>query len=191
MKRLAKISEEDEIDSLCNWIENRVPISENQYNKLLDSYKVSCNCYRVLGFDISDIENSICAYFDIDMYDDNSGKFASKQEFLNSFKTIIEDNNKICSWTNNEDSINELINDASNSYDVIILISANIEGIDINKIINDNKEKMNYLLYDYQNEILGRQISESKVLSIYMGGSYGKIDIPNNGNLNEYINLFV
>ena len=71
------------------------------------------------------------------------------------------------------------------------MISANIEGIDINKIINDNKEKMNYLLYDYQNEILGRQISESKVLSIYMGGSYGKIDIPNNGNLNEYINLFV
>lgn len=188
MKRLIKAN--NTIDSLSNWIENHIPINDNEYEELIKDYKISGNFYRILGFELSDIEQAIESYYNVDLYDDNSNVNTSKQEFLNCIKTIIKNDGKFCSWTKDFDSAMKIVSEASDYYDINIMIYANVEGIDINKVIDDNKEKMDHLLYTYQNEVLGKQKGNFDIVDIYIGGGYEKIDIPSSGNLNEYINLF-
>lgn len=190
MKRLIKMNEinNSTINSLCNWIENKVEISESDYSELIKNYSTSGICYRVLGFEINDIEKAISNYYNIDLYDDNSSIKTSKSDFLNALKTMIIDDDRICSWTNNIDSIKDLINDASDYYEIIIIIKANVNGIDINKVIEDNKDQMEYLLYTYQNEVLGKQSNISQIIDVYI--SNNKLNFPENGNLHDYINLF-
>lgn len=187
VKRLIKLNNKNTLDAIDNWIENAVPISESDYQELLLKYKTSGNFYRVLGFDMNQIEDAITTYFDIDMYDDNSYIKTNKQEFLNAFKTIIREDNTICSWTDDEDSIDHLLNDGSNSYDILILIQAKVEGIDINQLLDDYPNLNDS--YRYQNEILGKQIGSANIIGIYYD-SFNEIIIPPTGNLNEYINLF-
>ena len=187
MKRLIKLNSENAIDAIENWVENKVPISENNYQELLEKYKASGTFYRVLGFDMDDIETAITTYFDIDMYDDNSYVKTNKQEFLNAFKTIIREDGTICSWTDEESSIDELLSDGSNYYDILILIRAKAEGLDINQILDDYPNLNDS--YRYQNEILGRQIGSVEVIGIYYDSS-NEIIVPATGNLNDYINLF-